>query len=73
MLESQACNFIKNRLQQRCFPIKFAKYLRTPVLKNICQRLLLDLSKQMTPIYVTKQNIDIIAQKEDIIPKKLRV
>ena len=26
----QGCNFIKKRLQHRCFPVKFAKYLRTP-------------------------------------------
>ena len=32
----QACNFIKNRLQHRCFPLNIAKFLRTPVSKNIC-------------------------------------
>ena len=37
-----ACNFITNRLQQRCFPVKFAEFLRTPILKNICERLLLN-------------------------------
>ena len=26
----QACNFIKNRLQHRCFPVNIAKFLRTP-------------------------------------------
>ena len=25
----QACNFIKKRLQQRCFPVNIAKFLRT--------------------------------------------
>ena len=34
-------NFIKMRLQRRCFPVKFAKFLRTPIVKNICERLLL--------------------------------
>ena len=24
------CNFIKKRLQHRCFPVKFVKFLRTP-------------------------------------------
>ena len=24
------CNFIKKRLQHRCFPVKFANFLRTP-------------------------------------------
>ena len=26
----KACNFVKKRLQHRCFPEKFAKFLRTP-------------------------------------------
>ena len=33
-------NFVKKRLQHRCFPVKLAKFLRTPNLKNICERLL---------------------------------
>ena len=37
----QPCNFFKKRLQHRCFPVKFAKFLRTPILKNICKRPLL--------------------------------
>ena len=32
---------LKKRLLHRCFPVKFEKFLRTPVLKNICERLLL--------------------------------
>ena len=32
-------NFIKKRLQHRCFPINIAKFLRRLVLKNICERL----------------------------------
>ena len=36
----QACNFIEKRLQQMHFPVKFAKFLRTPFLKNNCKRLL---------------------------------
>ena len=34
-------NFIKKRLQHRFFPVKFAKFLRTPILKGMCKRLLL--------------------------------
>ena len=37
----QACNFIKKRLQHMCFLVKFATFLRTPTLKNICEQLLL--------------------------------
>ena len=29
------------RLKNRCFPMNTAKFLRAPVLKNICERLLL--------------------------------
>ena len=34
LIKLQAWNFVKKRLQHRCFPVKFAKVLRTPVLKN---------------------------------------
>ena len=37
----KVCNFIKKGLQYRCLPVKFAKFLRTPILKNICEQLLL--------------------------------
>ena len=30
----KVCNFIKMRLQDRCFPVKLAKFLKTPVLQN---------------------------------------
>ena len=28
--DQKACNFVKKKLQHRCFPVKFAKFLRTP-------------------------------------------
>ena len=31
----------KQLFRNQCFPLKFAKSLRTPILKNICKRLLL--------------------------------
>ena len=37
----QACNFTKGRLQHRCFLVNIAKFWRTAILKNICERLLL--------------------------------
>ena len=37
----RACNFIKRRLQHRCFLVNIAKFLRTSILKNIYKRLLL--------------------------------
>ena len=39
----KACNFIKKRLQHNCFPVNIGKFLKTPILKNICERLLLHL------------------------------
>ena len=43
----QVCNVIKKRLQHRCFLVKCANFLRTPILKNICERLLLYLFKEV--------------------------
>ena len=37
----KACKFVKKRFQRRHFPVKFAKFLKTPILKNICELLLL--------------------------------
>ena len=37
----EACNCIKKRLQHKCFLLNIAKSLRTPILKKICERLLL--------------------------------
>ena len=34
----------ENRLQHRCFTVKFVKFLRTPILKNIYERLLLPIN-----------------------------
>ena len=30
LMKLKACNFIKKRLRRRCFPVKYAKFLRTP-------------------------------------------
>ena len=37
----QACNFIKRRLQHKCFSVNIGKFLRPPIVKNTCERLLL--------------------------------
>ena len=41
----RACNFITKKLQQRCFPVKFAKFVRTPFLTEHLRWLLLYHSK----------------------------
>ena len=35
--------FLIKSFQQRCFPVNIGKSFRTPILKNICERLLLNL------------------------------
>ena len=37
----KTCNFILKRLLHKCFPLNIAKFLRTPILKKICEWLLL--------------------------------
>ena len=37
----EACNFIKMKLQHRCFPDNILKFLRTSILKKIWERLVL--------------------------------
>ena len=39
----QACNFLKKRLQHRCFRMSITRFLRTLILKNICEQLLLNI------------------------------
>ena len=47
----QTCNFIKKRLQHRCFHVNIAKFIRTPILKNICEWLLLSKGQIRTDPY----------------------
>ena len=37
----QTCDFINKRLQHRFLPLNITKFLRKPIFKNICKRLLL--------------------------------
>ena len=38
----QTGNFITKRLEHRCFPVNIAKFLKTPILKDIFDGLLLN-------------------------------
>ena len=51
----QVCNLIKKRLQYRCFPVNSAKFLTKPILKNICERLLLHLKYYNPPPIIAKR------------------
>ena len=46
----QPCNFIKKRLQHRCFPMKFTKFLRTPFLQNTSTLVAASGCKQCKPM-----------------------
>ena len=41
LIKLQTCKFIEKRLQHWCWPLHVKKILRTPILKNIRERLLL--------------------------------
>ena len=48
----KACSFLKKRIQHRCFPVKLAKFLWISILKNICERLLLKISKLQKKLFI---------------------
>ena len=55
-----ACMFFKKRLQHKCFSVKSAKLLRTPILRNICKQLLMEVfykksrSSSLCPLFFIK-------------------
>ena len=66
----EGCNFIKKRLENRHFPVKFAKILRTPILKIILKYATTHNHPQpLTTIQKTTQNHP---QPPKIYPKKAK-
>ena len=62
MLESQVCNlkdcdFVKKKLQPRCFLVNIAKFLRTAILKNISERLPLIFKKNFNQILHEQKHV----------------
>ena len=55
LIKLKACNFIKKRLQYRCFPKKFAKFLRTPFFTEHLWWLLLSALKK----YIFSRTVNI--------------
>ena len=47
--EAEACNFIKKRVWHGCFPVSFAKFLRTLFSQNLSGRLRLGVSEVYLP------------------------
>ena len=60
VLKNFAYNFIKKRLQHRCFPVKLAKFLRTSIFKNTFERLLLQDIIEKTIHLFPSQNQDLV-------------
>ena len=46
--ELSGCRF-ESRCSHRCFPVQVSKFLRTPILKKICGRLLLIMDAYFSP------------------------
>ena len=55
---------LKKKLEHRCFFANIEKLLRTPILKNICERLLLRVSLKRFPIWTNN-----IRSEEDVFSK----
>ena len=64
----QACNFIKKRLQHRCFPMKFTKSLRTPFLQNTSIMMAASGSKQCKPMKTYTESL--CCQERNDIPER---
>ena len=67
VLESLFCNFIKKRLQHRCFPLNITTFLRTPILKNMCKHLLLDLSEKDNYLKLLMQTVQAVITRKTIL------
>ena len=60
----QPVTLLKQRLWYMCFPVNLAKFLRTPILQNICKSLLLLITygKVLLPLNLQEQLIAILQQ-----------
>ena len=47
----QVCNCIKKRLQHRCFPLNIAGFLKTSILKTICEPPVFTCLTRFTPMF----------------------
>ena len=59
-----ACSFIKKRLEHRWFFSNTEKFLKIPILKNICEQLLLTVSLELFPTWTNN-----IGSEEDVFPR----
>ena len=56
---------LKKRLWHSCFPVNFAKLLRTPFLQNTSERLLLDLFLEFEPLLGKSEKFNNKGMKEN--------
>ena len=61
------CNYIKRRIQHRCFPVNNVKFLRTSILKNICIKLFLLFCKNRN-VRPKFSSFDALFEEEFTIP-----
>ena len=52
----KACNFIKKRLQHKFFPVKLAKFLRTPFFTEHVRRLVLEIAHELSLFTASENN-----------------
>ena len=68
----QVCNFIKKRFQHRCFSVNIAKFLKTHILKKICERLLLNNVKpNFSSFYLKKMLMFLKTRRKTPVPECL--
>ena len=68
----QVCNFIKKRFQHRCFSVNIAKFLKTHILKKICELLLLNNVKpNFSFVYLKKMLIFLKTRRNTPVPECL--
>ena len=71
LIKLQACKFIEKRLQHWCFPLHVKKFLRTPILKNIRERLLLIILLVLSSLFVFGCFFTMIKKNTDLSVKKM--
>ena len=47
------------------FPVKFVKFIRTPVLRNICERLLLNLGQNISRLFHVLVQFQIVISERE--------
>ena len=70
LIKFEACKFIKKRLQHWCFTLHVRKFLKTPILRNISERLLL-IVLYFSNLFVFGCLFTIIKKSNDLSVKKM--